>query len=87
MAAALGPTEFLVLLYHGSSWLMTDRPVSFGALAQVDDVVNVIGIYLDQNPDRNRWSCCTRVWYRALFERVWMYPVRGEADFTVTIIG
>ena len=66
---------------------MDDVRVSFGDLRQVDDVVNAIGLCLDQTPDRDRWSFCSHLWYRTLFERVWLYSAGDEAEFTVTVIG
>ena len=66
---------------------MADHRVTFRSLSTVDDAVNAIGTFLDQSPDRERWSCCCRVWHRALFERVWLYSIGTPGAFAVTVIG
>ena len=59
---------------------------TFEDVLNVPDVLNTVGVSLDQNPDRNRLACCSRTLKSLLFERTFVHTT-SESDFNVTTIG
>ena len=59
--------------------------VSFSDLGHNSEIVNCIGLFIDQSPDRDHWCVSCIVWYRVLIHRAWLLD-SPEGSFTVTLL-
>ena len=59
--------------------------VSFSDLGDHSEIVNCIGLFIDQSPDRDRWCVTCTVWFRTLYHRAWLQDT-PEGIFTVTLL-